>query len=179
MPSRESSIRNLEKARSNWRAPRPLRSVQEGRLIRRIVWQWSNSESPEKSSGRAVARWLGVSHTWIQKLLREFALDPSKMQREERLRGSATIAQLSRARELTRDQKACGWLREPNRWKRAEYKVGDHVVRVVVPTKASLREPSDFNDILPEASLLARQFFRPLALQERWPRRWRPGSVWR
>src|SRR5215831_2187465 len=109
MPSRESSLRNLEKGRVYWHPPRPLRSIQEARLIRRIVWQWFCCEEPGKSSGRAVGRWLGVSHTWIQKLLLEFTRNPSEMQREDRVRGHATIAQLRRARELTREQKARGW----------------------------------------------------------------------
>src|SRR5215472_6401912 len=40
MPSREASLRNLERAKRNWRAPKPLRCNSESRVIRRLVWQW-------------------------------------------------------------------------------------------------------------------------------------------
>jgi hypothetical protein len=150
------------------------------RLIRRIVWQWFNSEQPEKSSGRAVARWLGVSHTWIQKLLREFAGNPSRMQREERLHGQATITQLSHARELTREQKERGWLRDPPRWRVAEFKIGDNVVRGVVATKASQRPPANFDDIPPDAPSWTSNRTLPLSRwssphQRRRRGHWRPG----
>lgn len=146
MPSREASLRNLELAKANWRRPRPLRSFRETCLIRRIVWQWSMCNGPEKSSGRALARWLGVSHTWIQKLLQEFAQNPIKIQREVQTQGPATIPQLRQARELTREQKERGWLRELRRWRRAEFTVGDNTVRTWVPTKASLRPPVSFEE---------------------------------
>jgi hypothetical protein len=61
------------------------------------------------------------------------------MRREERLYGPATLAQLGRAQEETRQQKERGWLREPCRWKEAEFKVGDQVMRAFVPTKAEER----------------------------------------
>jgi len=151
MPSREASLRNLELARANWRRPRPLRSFRETCLIRRIVWQWSKCNGPEKSSGRALARWLGVSHTWIQKLLRGFAQNPGKIQREVRAQGPATIPQLRQARELTREQKERGWLRESRRWRRAEFTVGDNTVRTWAPTKASLRPSVNFENVPSDA----------------------------
>lgn len=46
-------------------------------MIRRLVWQWLSYPGP-KWSARAVGRRLGVSHTYIQKLVREFAEDPNK-----------------------------------------------------------------------------------------------------
>lgn len=140
MPSFEASLRNLEEARAAWsHPPRPWRSAQESRVIRWLVWQWFNSREPGKWSGRAVARWLGVTHTYIQKLVREFATDPSEIERDARCHFPATFEQLSRAQELTRQEKARGWLREPHRWKVAEFKIGDEVVRAVVPTKAEER----------------------------------------
>jgi len=51
-----------------------------------------------KWSGRAVSRQLGVSHTYIQKLVREYAADPSSMLRDQRLFGPATLDGLRRAR---------------------------------------------------------------------------------
>lgn len=111
MPSRESSLRNLEKARACWRPPRPWRSRQETRVIRRLVWQWFTFRGSGKWSGRAVGRRLGVSHTYIQKLVREFAIDPSRVQRQQRTYGEATLEQLSCAQERTRKQRARGHLR--------------------------------------------------------------------
>jgi hypothetical protein len=50
--------------------------------------------------------------------------------------GPATFETLERAREFTREYKQRGDLREPKRWKVAEFKVGSNLVRAVVPTKA-------------------------------------------
>ena len=143
MPSRESSMRNLEKARAHWQhPPRPWRSYEESRVIRRLVWQWFRYRGPEKSSGRAVGRWLGVSHTYIQKLLREFMTDPSRALRQEQNHGPATFDDLKRAQAHTWEMKERGWLRPPRRWRTAEFKVGHQVVRAVVPTEASTRPAS-------------------------------------
>jgi hypothetical protein len=80
MPSREASLHNLEKARAKWRPPRPWRSLQETRVIKRLVWQWFTYRGPGKWSARAVGRRLGVSHTYIQKLVHEFVTDSSKIE---------------------------------------------------------------------------------------------------
>ncbi len=142
MPSREASLRNLAKARAKWRPPRPWRSAQETRVIKRLVWQWFTYRGPGKWSGRAVAQRLGVTHTYIQKLVREFVRDPNEMQREVRLHGPATFGHLDRAREETRLEKERGWLRSPRCWRVARLKIGDQVeVQAVVPTKASTRVP--------------------------------------
>src|SRR5208282_4941158 len=117
MPSRKSSLSNLEKARAHWRPPRPWRSNQETQVIRRLVWQWFAYSGPGNWSGRAVGRRLGVSHTHIQKLMREFKLDLNKMQRQQRTQGEATFEQLSRAQELTRQERERGHLRSPRLWK--------------------------------------------------------------
>jgi hypothetical protein len=138
MPSPESSRRNLEKARARWRAPLPWRSAQETRVIRLLVWQWFEYRGPGKWSARSVARRLGVTHTYIQKLVREFATNPIRIVREVRSSYPATFEQLSRAQEETRLQKDSDCLRRPRRWKWAEFKIGDQVIRTVVRTKASL-----------------------------------------
>jgi hypothetical protein len=98
---------------------------------------WLNSREPGKWSGRAVARYLGVSHTWIQKLVRQFSADPCGIERDARRHFPATFEQLSRAQDETRKQKERGW--PPRRWRWAEFKIGDEVVRAVVPTKAEER----------------------------------------
>jgi len=139
MPSLEASLRNFAKARANWRPPRPWRSASESRVIKRLVWQWFDSKDPRKWSGRAVARWLGVTHTYVQKLVHQFAIDPTKMRRECSSHNPATLERLNAARDETRKEKECGRLRSPHRWRRAEFTVGDHVLRTFVLTKAEER----------------------------------------
>jgi hypothetical protein len=119
MPSLEASLRNLEKAKTNWRRPRRFRSAQESWVIRRLVWQWLGHRGP-KWSARAVGRRLGVSHAYIQKLVREFAEDPSKIKRTAQS-SIATFDELNRAQQETRRQKERGCLREPRSWKRSEF----------------------------------------------------------
>ncbi len=67
-----------------------------------------------------MSRQLGVSHTYIQKLVREYAADPSSMLREQRLFGPATLEGLRRAREETQKLRERGWLRRPRLWKTVE-----------------------------------------------------------
>ena len=140
MPSREASLRNLERARAAWsHPPRPWRSLRESSVIEQLIWQWFSAGEMRKWSGRAVARWLGVSHTYVQKLVRKFRTDPHRMQRIHAGSGLATFETLERAREFTRQSKQRGDLREPKRWKVAEFKVGSNFVRAVVLTKAEER----------------------------------------
>jgi hypothetical protein len=140
MPSREASLRNLEKAREAWsHPPRPWRNYKEARVIKQLVWQWFNDREPGKWSGRAVARWLGVSHTYVQRLVQEFRADPDMMWRIEATRGVVTLDHLEHARELTQRDRERGGLRLPRRWKLAECKIGNNSIRVAVPTKAEER----------------------------------------
>lgn len=78
MPSADASRRNLKKAMAHWRRPRSWRSEQETRVVRCLAWQWFIGQEP-RCSGRAIARKLGVSHTYIQKLSREFSANPAGM----------------------------------------------------------------------------------------------------
>ncbi len=110
MPRHESSMRNLEKARAKWRSPRPLRSNDESRMIQRFVFLWLTCRGT-RPSGRAWARSLGISHTWVQKLVRKFQTDPSEMYREQRRSGDPNFARLSRAREQTQRMREQGELR--------------------------------------------------------------------
>jgi hypothetical protein len=133
MPSREASLRNLEKALAAWsHRPRPWRSVDETRVIRQLVWQWFNAAEPRKWSARAIARWLGVSHTYIQKLVRKFQADPDRMRRNYAGVRPATFESLERAREFTRLYRESGWLRGPKCWRVIVF----NMARIVVPTKA-------------------------------------------
>ena len=119
MPSYESSMRNLAKARERGHPPRPWRSNDESRMIRRFVFLWLTCRST-RPSGRDWARQLGISHTWLQKLVREFQADPSKMYREQRRSGDPNFAQLSRAREHTQRMRERGELRPSGRAKLLE-----------------------------------------------------------
>jgi len=104
MPSYESSILNLVKARRSplYHPPRPWRSKEHSRMVRRFVWQWYTCRDRSKPSGRAWARDLGISHTWLQKLVREIQDDKGEVQREMGRYGDPTLMQLNRALEYTR-----------------------------------------------------------------------------
>jgi hypothetical protein len=103
-------MRNLAKAREKWRPPLPWRSNQEARMIRRYAFLWYTGRG-QKPSGRAWARQLGISHTWLQKLVRQFQADPTEMYGKVRRCGDPNFAQLSRAREQTRLMRERGELR--------------------------------------------------------------------
>jgi hypothetical protein len=109
----EASFRNLAKARSSprYHPPRRWRSAEESLAIKRRVFQLVTSRDRNKPSGRAWARELGISHTWLQKLIREFQADPSEMWRLQARYGDPTLAQLDRAREYTRRMRERGELR--------------------------------------------------------------------
>jgi hypothetical protein len=110
MPSYESSMRNLAKARAKWRPPLPWRSSQEAQMIRRYAFQWFTCRG-SRPSGRAWARSLGVSHTWLQKLVREFTADPNEMWRLQKAKGDPRFTGLNRAREYSRQIGERGELR--------------------------------------------------------------------
>ena len=111
MPSRETSLRNLEKARAKWRPPRPWRSNQESLMVRRFVFQWFTCRDRSRPSGRDWARKLGISHTWLQKLVRRFQADPNEMWRLQRTKGDPGFEELTRARERSRQMREGGELR--------------------------------------------------------------------
>jgi hypothetical protein len=110
MPSYASSMRNLAKARARGRPPRPWRSIHESQIIRRYVIQWLTCRDRGRPSGRAWARQLCVSHTWLQKLVREFTADPSKMRQLQRA-GDPRSSEFGRAQEITRRMREQGELR--------------------------------------------------------------------
>jgi hypothetical protein len=69
---------------------------------------------------RAWARALGVSHTWLQKVVRGFEADPNEMRRLQAY-GDPTLAQLNRAQEYTRQMRERGQLRLSRREKWAKF----------------------------------------------------------
>ncbi len=60
-----------------------------------------------------LARMLGVSHTWVNKLVKRFEADPERVRRRNGAFAPATLAALERAREETRWQREHGRLRGP------------------------------------------------------------------
>ena len=89
-------------------------------LFHRYVFLWYTGRG-SKPSGRAWAKQLGISHTWLQKLVRQFQADPSEMYREVRNHGQPAYAQLTRARECTRRMKDQGELRGSHLAKVADF----------------------------------------------------------
>jgi hypothetical protein len=102
MPSLETSRRNLEKARARWRPP------DRSERIKHFVWQWHKSTAP-KESGRALARRLGVSHTYVHKLVRRFLREPPwppfRIQEVEMPSADATQEQLRYAQTVSPPRK--------------------------------------------------------------------------
>ena len=64
-----------------------------------------------RPSGRSWAWQPGVSHTWFQKLVRQFQAYPNEMYREARRCGEPAYLQLTRPREYTRRIREEGELR--------------------------------------------------------------------
>ena len=112
MPSYEASMRNLARARRSrrWHPPRPWRSTEEAQMIRRFVWYWFTCRDRSRPSARAWARQLGISHTWIQKLVRRFEADPNEMRRLQAY-GLPNGADLNWAQEYSRRMRERGELR--------------------------------------------------------------------
>ena len=115
MPSYESSLRNLARARQKYRPPRPWRSSEEAEMVRRYVFYWLTCRDASRPSGRAWAKQLGISHTWLQKLVREFTADPTEILRLQTAKGDPKFAELSRAREYSLRMKERGELRSSRR----------------------------------------------------------------
>jgi len=79
--ARHARLINIQKARAaRRRAPLPWRSGIESRVIEQLVWQWWQSPAPRWPAYR-VARLLGVSHTWVNKLAKRFKSDPARFRR--------------------------------------------------------------------------------------------------
>ena len=108
-------------------APRPRHSPQETRLIKRLAWQWFIGEGPSCSLPD-LARRLGVSQTYCQKLMRQFRSNPlsdldlvlrgygglsisaSGQLQEPRIRILTTFEELREAQEETKRMRERGYL---------------------------------------------------------------------
>lgn len=70
-------------------------------------------KTPRPWAALRLARALGVSHTWVNKLVKKFEADPERAQRRNGAFTPATLETLERAREETRWQREHGRLRGP------------------------------------------------------------------
>src|SRR5579862_6849714 len=86
-----------------------------------------------------VARLLGVSHTWVNKLVKRIEVDPERMRRRMAAFAPATLEKLERAREETRRQRELGWLRGPIRMRRVKWTREGKTQRGVVWTQSEKR----------------------------------------
>jgi hypothetical protein len=86
-----------------------------------------------------VARFLDVSHTWVNKLVKRFEAEPDRMRRRMAAFAPASFEKLERAREETRRQRKFGWLRGPIRMRRVKWTLGGKAQRAVVWTHSEKR----------------------------------------
>ena len=107
-----------------------------------------------------VARFLGVSHTWVNKLVKRFEADPDRMRRKMAAFAPASIEKLERAREETRRQRERGWLREPIRYRRVKVMLYGKKRKVIVPTRGNKQQIPHTSP--PVHVPLARQASRPV-----------------
>jgi hypothetical protein len=161
--ARLARLVNMAKARAaRKREPRRWRSGLESRIIEQLVWQWwlDTKASPLRSGAsymspahakapagkpatasrpwakQRVAQFLGVSHTWVNKLVKRFEADPDRMRRRMAAFAPASVEKLERAREETRRQREFGWLRGPIQRRRVKWTLGGKTQRAIVWTHA-------------------------------------------
>jgi hypothetical protein len=79
-------------------------------MVRRYVLLWLTCRDASRPSGRSWAKQLGISHTWLQKVVRALKANPEEMRRLQS-QGNATLAQLNRAKEYTVRMRERGELR--------------------------------------------------------------------
>ena len=153
--ARLARLVNMAKARAaRKREPLRWRSGLESRIIEQLVWQWwvetsgeglvasgcKNQVQTRKSwAKQRVARFLDVSHTWVNKLVKRIERDPDRMRRRMAACAPASFEKLERAREETRRQRKFGWIRGPIRMRRVRWTLGGKAQRAVVWTHAEKR----------------------------------------
>jgi hypothetical protein len=84
-----------------------------------------------------LARRLGISHTYVQKLVREFKADLVKACREQQRIAWVTIWDLDEAQKQAMRERMQGYLRWPRLWTTVDCMVGSNRIRAVVRTKAA------------------------------------------
>jgi hypothetical protein len=88
-------------------------------MIRRFVLWWLTCRDNQRPSARSWARQLGISHVWLVKVVRALKADPEEVRRLQGY-GNPTLAQLSHARECTREMEERGELRPCGNRKRCD-----------------------------------------------------------
>jgi hypothetical protein len=111
MGTYDAAMANLDRAMLNWRRPRPWRSKEESVAIKGLVWLWFGHVGPgrKRESIHSLSRVLGVSRSYIQKLIRNF--ERTDMREADRRRSPATIKELIRGQEYTQRMRERGELR--------------------------------------------------------------------
>lgn len=94
-----------------------------------------------------VARLLGVSHTWVNKLVKKFEADPEGMRRKMRAFAPANLEKLERAREETQRQRELGRLRGPIRWRRVKVKIQGRERKLPVPTREEMKKRKTLKEV--------------------------------
>jgi hypothetical protein len=87
-------------------------------MVRRFAFWWFTCRDPRRPSGRDWARQLGVSHTWLQKLIREFKVNPDQAWELQAACGDPTLLELDEAKQCTHELRRQGELRPRRRRKR-------------------------------------------------------------
>jgi hypothetical protein len=110
----------------------------------RLVASARKNQAQTRKAGRPwaklrVARFLDVSHTWVNKLVKRIERDPDRMRRRMAAWAPASFEKLERAREETRRQRKFGWIRGPIRMRRVKWTLGGKAQRAVVWTHAEKR----------------------------------------
>jgi hypothetical protein len=80
-------------------------------MIRRFAFWWWTCRDTNKPSGRSWAKQLRISHTWLQKLVREFQRNPDEMWRLQLAEGDPKLTNLGDAQECSREMRQLGELR--------------------------------------------------------------------
>ena len=153
--ARRARLVNMAKARAaRKREPLRWRSGLESRIIEQLVWQWwvetsgewlvvsgwKNQVQTRKPWAKLrVARFLDVSHTWVNRLVKRIERDPDRMRRRMAAFAPASFEKLERAREETRRQRQFGWLRGPIRMRRVKWTLGGKAQKAVVWTQSEKR----------------------------------------
>jgi len=132
---------------SDWKTQLQIPGRVAPRNENRSGWNDASGKSANREIGapgkpwakQRVARLLGVSHTWVNKLVKRFEADPDRMRRRMAAFAPATLEKLERAREETRRQRDLGWLRGPIRMRRVKWTLGGKAQRAIVWTHSERR----------------------------------------
>ena len=90
-------------------------------MVRRFAFWWFTCRDQNKPSGGDWARQLGISHTWLQRLVREFKQSADEMWQLQAALGDPTFDQLSRARGYTQELRKEGKVRPLRRRKPVDF----------------------------------------------------------